>query len=237
MPPKINKMKKKKKSALVPTGLRSTINADQIRVKGYTLIKHKALEKKLAACSIEHIEVIPADLHNFKLQLSTAAFELCRQAVLSCLHLGVEDNPDRRPNRSIEHIRDVDGNGSITSELFRIKNWGSVAKPRYAETLNGPCLICINLYWTTSLILINGADSSKFIDVIAPVLEDKIISNNDKLTQANSLISNAIIASLQDTNISVPNTNHAAPPPGAPAPTPMLHARATAQPISVDLTR
>ena len=55
-----------------------------IRVKDFELDVHRALERKLAACYKDHIEVEPCDPNNFNLHLSTAAFELCKQALIQC---------------------------------------------------------------------------------------------------------------------------------------------------------
>ncbi len=109
------------------------------------------------------------------------------------------DHGNDKPTNSrlIQYIRDVDNKGHTAGEIIKVKNWGAVVKPKYAQSLSGSCSVAINLYPTRCHMLINGADASKFIDVFAPVLEQSIFQNKAKLDEANFVIGTAIKATSE----------------------------------------
>ena len=202
MPPKKKKQQLARKDK---GGSHVNITPDTTRKKNYELNMQRALEKKLAACCIDHIVVTPADPNNFIIQLSTAAFELTKQALLSCLHLDLE-NPDRRSTRNIDYNDEEDAGSNRVGAIIRVRNWSAIVKPGSAEALTGSCVITINIYSTTSLILINGADAGKFVEMYVPVLQQAIDNNREQLTRANNMIGSAIKTAIEDVPTAEPQS-------------------------------
>ena len=109
---------KEKKDAHTTVSKAGPSNA---RVKQYHLDRGKALEKKIEACNRDHITLIPCDGYNFKIQFSTASFELARKALLSTLHLN-QDN-QRGSRKFTTYEVDVELSGLIVTDLIKIRRW------------------------------------------------------------------------------------------------------------------
>ena len=142
------------------------------RYLGFTLNTAKALSRKKDACSRAHVEVLTSDYINFTINLSTAAFELFRNA----LHNATHTQPDRkakntRPNRNITHVINRDDNNLIVSESLEINKWSAIANATLSG-YTGNCKIVIHLYTTTSRCLVNGRQAKEFICLFLPLMSE-----------------------------------------------------------------
>ena len=186
MPPK----KKNASQTAVAVKKKSNQSKDtEFREKNYALNQQRALERKLQSCSKDDMTVNPADPNNFVITFSTAAFELAREAIESCLHLP----SDGKSNRNITKHTDKDQEGSHTAQIIRIRNWSAIAKPPKSQ-LNGTCCVTINIYLTTSSCLINGADASTFVDILTPQLRSHFTTLSNEIATANENFQQAILA-------------------------------------------
>ena len=176
------------KQALYPINAKFQGNA-HTRQLDYEVSNQSALQKKLAACARSHISVSSRDNINFIIELSTAAFELCRTALYKVTH--IHATPSRRPSRNISHTLDKDANGSIIAETIEIKNWSCVARATL-NGLKGTCKIIIHIYRTTSRCLVNGAHSRPFIELFLPALRAHLDENTEEYDLRNAKIQMAI---------------------------------------------
>ena len=96
---------------------------------------------------------------------STAAFETIREIILKNLYL-----PRSQSSRHIEYITDVDEAGNIVRDTFRINNWNALA-PNLAQGLKGALSATINLYRTTTSLMINGKHATELATTINAMLD------------------------------------------------------------------
>ena len=160
--------------------------------QNYTLDRRKALEKKIKACGRDHISVVPSDTHTCHLRMSSSFFELVRKSVLNCFHTPLV-NPVSLRQLSYEIC--TEKTGLCTTEIIRIHNWQVVKKPKTA-TLHGSCKVIIHIYRTTSSILIQGKDTANFVLILAPHIEDLLLTYGSQAATTNE----EIAASLRQAN-------------------------------------
>ena len=125
--------------------------------RSYTINRKKALDKKLYNCSSRSIQAAIKPGNQLRLNFSTATYEVFRQAIHSYYDSG--DNPKISKQLHVEckTIRDAT-EVNITEEQFHIHKKNKNGKPAKK------CLFTINLYNTTSSALINGSQTSLFIN-------------------------------------------------------------------------
>ena len=158
--------------------------------RDYTLNKTKALEKKNLSCSKEHMKCSRKSGDNLVLEFSTAAYELARTCLDTVL-----------TNESFQHAYEkresVDNSGAFTDSCYKIFN-------RRADGSCGKKLkFVINLYHTTSQILVNGHKVDVFLTDIYEVLCKEMKSRCEELD-----IMNLNISTVINSEISKPQPNN-----------------------------
>ena len=128
-------------------GAQSTLQKD------FTLDKLKSLEKKNSRCQKEHMKCSMKSGDNLVLEFSTAAYELAK----SCLHKLVSDVTFPH---SFEKRDSIDQAGSNIDSCYKIYN-----KKVYG-TCGKKLKFVVNLYHTTSQMLVNGSKLDIFLTVI-----------------------------------------------------------------------
>ena len=143
----------------------------------YTLNKEKALKKKLEAANrTKHVE--PEETGGgLRIKLSCGAYELFKLAAHQYY-----DKPQKGCRATPHNNYDI--KGSCTSSVVKV------------ETSHGRHLYTINLYHTTSLLLINGSDIESFRSKDYPRIQDMIDTSDVHLNELNKLITKAIKTSL-----------------------------------------
>ncbi len=160
----------------------------------YKLNQLTALQKKFEACKRENINISTTDGINFVVKLNTASFEATRNVLFKCLYA---DPRNKKSTRHLSYKVDKDQSDLIVSEVINVKHWSAVKKPG-KPNISGKCSITINIYRTTSKILINGSDSSIFMDVFAPNLTLFLENHNDSIQDANANIQLVINAAVKN---------------------------------------
>ena len=119
-------------------------------VKDYTLNKIKSLDKKNAGCLKEHMKCEVKQGNNVVVELSTAAYELAK----ICLH-ELFQNPDFSYFAERKDSFELQGaNVDTCYKIYNKKSDGSCGKM---------LKFVINLYHTTSSMLVNGSKTEIFL--------------------------------------------------------------------------
>ena len=121
----------------------------------YTLNQNQALQKKKDACDRDflHMEI---RRNNVVISLSTATFELAKQATIHYLN--------SNKGRKYELKQEADRKGSIAADVVRVLYKDSAA---YTATF----------YRTTCRMLVNGPLLDIFINEDFPILKKHILKN------------------------------------------------------------
>ena len=168
----------------------------EVRKKDYVLDRKKALGKKLLACDRQsEVKVTKSDEYNYVFEYNTAAFEVGRQALLSCFHGSTGTLPTSSRNVSIDVDQEKSGLG--VSEVIKIKNWNSIKKPKNAMH-SGECKISIHIYKTTSRMLINGKHAEEMVNIFLPVLDEKFASEGESIAELNEKMEVMLIKALEE---------------------------------------
>lgn len=114
----------------------------------------KAMTKKSLACS--RPTTIEDKGGNLLLSLDTFTFELFRDQLLSLIHI-----PRSGSSRQANYTKVQDGEGKIVQDIIQVKNWSVLG--RLAPGSSGNCSLTLNLYRTTSKIMVNGPDYKKLL--------------------------------------------------------------------------
>ncbi len=140
----------------------------------YDLDRPKAIEKKIAACDRKNVVTTKHGKENYKIIFSTAAFEAFRVELTGKILLfpklknvlSGKEETQACSNRNITYTPTLDNSGAIVSETIQIRNWAAVEESQ----LCGRCSVTINMYRTTTKVLINGKHAPDFMDIIEPCL-------------------------------------------------------------------
>ena len=159
-----------------------------LRQKPYTLNKPKALMKKLDHCNREDIKITSTSSDNYVIKMNSGSFEGTVELIKQILNL---DGLEQSDKRLIQITVDKDLEGVLVSGSIHVKHWNLIAKPSNCK-LAGKCNFVINIYRTTSTILVNGRDSSTFIELFDPYLDEYLKLNAAQISETNTAISEAI---------------------------------------------
>ena len=163
-------------SSMIPANRGQT---PQVALRDYTLNRTKSLEKKNIGCQREHMKCEVKQGNNVVIELSTAAYEL----VKICLHeLFQNPNFSYFPERkdSVElHGANVD----TCYKIYNKKSDGSCGKMQK---------FVINLYHTTSVLLVNGSRTDIFLTDIYEDLCSLMESRCKQLDIINLNIANSL---------------------------------------------
>ena len=154
--------------------------------KPYKLNADKALEKKRSNCNTEHLQTIMKQNGNFRMYMSTAAYELTK-AKLPVILKNYTDNECL----AITIHRGLDLNIAEVDTRFRVLNQLKTGKP------GNKLKFTINCYHTSTSILVNGSKLNLFIENILPKLKEAINANCSNLNELNYRIENSIVRNIQ----------------------------------------
>lgn len=137
----------------------------------------RALRKKSEAC--DRVASVEDKSGNLVICLDTCSFEMTRNELLNTVHV-----PRSGSSRNLQYTQVNDCNGLVVQDTIHAKNWSGLG--RLAAPNKGPCSITINLYRTSSKILINGNDYLKLLKPMEKLVEK--ITNNQAILDANKAI-------------------------------------------------
>ena len=150
--------------------------ADKVtfRKVGYTLDKTKALKKKLNAAQRQYSYTIEkADKNNITISCQAGLYELFRRA--TCIYYMHMDETSVNMNAIIYHDRER----NVVQNSYKITGKSGTNKKEYT----------ISLYHTTSTIMANGKNYSRFLDTdwqqIATIIHE--INEINRLTDCETL--------------------------------------------------
>ena len=147
--------------------------------KDYALDKTRSLEKKNLSCQKEHMKTILKAENNLVIEFSTAAYELAKKC------LSEQFNDSTFPH-SVEKRESRDGQGAAVDTCYKVFN-------KKADGTCGKKLkFTINLYHTTSQILVNGSKVEAFMSDIYDKLCALMRTRCRELDILNTNISTAI---------------------------------------------
>ena len=122
--------------------------------------------KKLQACDRPN-EMIEKATNNYVIDLSTAGFEAFRKILLKNIHL----SETVRRSRHYEHEVKPEQGDSIVQDVLRINSWQAL-RSTLSKGRTGSLSVVINMYRTTSRVLVNGRDSSAIASAINALLTE-----------------------------------------------------------------
>jgi len=161
----------------------------------------KALRKKGDNCNRQHLTAELKPGKNLVITLSTAAYELAKQAIPHILSV-------HKDILTTEQIDGLDNNGSQVDKTYKVFN------KKIDGTIGKQQKFTINLYHTSSQILVNGNRIDIFVELLYQKLCDEIkkeyhnlnIMNNDIFSaiEQNSIRQGQSLA-IQNSEEKVPN--------------------------------
>ena len=140
----------------------------------YELNKRAALAKKMAACERDDYEVELKTL-SCLLQLNTASFEYFRKDIIEFVN-------NSSKYRVIRHDPVKDRTGCITAEIIAVGSCPPSSNK----------LFTINIFQTTSQVMINGAKFQLFVEKDLPSLLQKLGNRRNTIQDANKLFKESI---------------------------------------------
>ena len=132
----------------------------------YHLDGERAIMKKLQACDRPN-EMIEKATNNYVIDLSTAGFEAFREILLRNVHL----SDTVRRSRHYEHEVKTEQGDHIVQDVLRINSWQAL-RSTLSKGRTGSLSVVVNMYRTTSRVLVNGRDSAAIASSINALLTD-----------------------------------------------------------------
>ena len=123
-----------------------THTSDETHMMTYQLNKEKAMKKKLKACSRQEPVILEQTNGGLRMHLQTGMYEAMRHAIAP-YYGGEATSNEVETSKTI-----VDATKNVVGETIRIKN-----------RQTGIIAYVINMYHTTSSMLINGVDEEAFL--------------------------------------------------------------------------
>ena len=114
-----------------------------------------ALTKKIRSCRQETLAVKLEEGNNLRIHCSTTAFETVRKVIGSQIE----------NSSTLEYLSNEDLKGNIYSEVVKVKEKSNTTRRNKRD------LFTVNIYRTTSSLLINGPQVQKFIQEILPAIQ------------------------------------------------------------------
>ena len=150
----------------------------------YKLNETKALNKKSKACDREPIKT-KQNQSSTTIRMNTAAFEIfCTTMFNRLLSTYV-----------VKDIKEHDiTNITVVHDILQV------------YTQNNTFLFTINIYRTSSTIMINGPYYLRFTKEDLPILEEQIVKNDDDIRRANTMLKRKIEEEIATRNIQSTNT-------------------------------
>jgi len=139
----------------------------------------KALRKKGDNCNRQHLTAELKPGKNLVITLSTAAYELAKQAIPHILSV-------HKDILTTEQIDGLDNNGSQVDKIYKVFN------KKIDGTIGKQQKFTINLYHTSSQILVNGNRIDIFVELLYQKLCDEIKKEYHNLNIMNNDIFSAI---------------------------------------------
>jgi lysophospholipase L1-like esterase len=143
------------------TGTADIISDVKVQQAGYSLNEDKLMKKKLQSCDRTPL-IMEMKGDNAVVKSSTLTFEMIKSVLYEYY--------ERKTDICCEITQKEDENNKVEHDKLAIFNRGKTGK-------KGKHLYTINLYRTTSTVMINGSHLSKFLTSEYPRLE-KFINNN-----------------------------------------------------------
>ena len=141
------------------------------RKANYALNEQMAVSKKIAACQRRDNYVVNNQYNCATVTFNTAAFEIFRENILQFF----ESSPDKFVT---EVTVTRDQNEKITQDTIRVRD---------KMKRNTPQIYTLNIYRTTSRIMVNGAHHAWFIDDVLPSITDILDKSGHLIQQANEV--------------------------------------------------
>ena len=182
------------------TGKTITTPASQQLSRDYTLNKSKALSKKLEATRSEHLSYKITG-GGIRLFFSTASFEVFKQ---TCKHYYEQLNTNTEENReiSVNLITDKSHKNIVEEQIKVSEN----STDSLGRAIKRKCF-CINIYLTTSSVLVNGKGLHLFCEndlplIVVAMKEYKINGKNVDFNEMNRVFEEIIALENQECNSS-----------------------------------
>ena len=125
------------------------------RQSNFVLNQRVALTKKIKSCKQETLAVKLEKGKNLRIHCSTTAFETIRKLIESQIE----------NSSTLEYISNEDLKGNMYSEVVKVKEKSNTTRR------NKRALFTVNIYRTTSSLLINGPQVQRFIQEILPAIQ------------------------------------------------------------------
>ena len=106
--------------------------SENTRQLKYVLDRKKAIEKKIQACSREHITLLPCDAHNCHVEFSTSFFEMARNTMLQSFHT-VLDVPKK--TRHLTYDTDAEETKLAITDVIKVSKWQIVKNLHHLSSL------------------------------------------------------------------------------------------------------
>ena len=155
-----------------PNGPSSRVETQgkSITVKAnFTLNEKRAISKKIEACDRINYDLVNR-INCAVITFSTAAFKIFRSNIYKFY--------DTLPaTYEVAKKEEVDNAGNVTHDIIRISD---LTKRR------SPMIYTVNLYRTTSRVMINGPHHEKFIDEVLPMIAGTIDDFDEELGEINA---------------------------------------------------
>jgi hypothetical protein len=162
----------------------SNIHSENTTQKPYKLNKTKSLRKKGDNSDMQHLTAELKLGKNLVITLSTAAYELAKQASPHILSV-------HKDILTTEQIDGLDNNGSQVDKIYKVFN------KKIDGTIGKQQKFTINLYHTSSQILVNGNRIDIFVELLYQKLCDEIKKEYHNL----SIINNNILSAIEQNRI------------------------------------
>ena len=144
--------------------------------------RKKALEKKKSAC--DRVSSLENKNGNLIISLDTYTFEQLRNIIIETIHIPRNGGSSRH----VEYTQVKDDSNLTVQDTIKFKNWSALG--RLANGKCGSCNLTMNLYRTTSRILINGPDYQQLTCTMQSLLDKT--ANNSGVKEANKTIKDLI---------------------------------------------
>ena len=144
-------------------------NPRTTRQATFQLNKQRTLDKKIKACNnTQKLTITMENGNNLRILCSTTTFEQIRNLI---------DNAIQASGYNIEKVEDEDQDGQIFRDTIKVKE---------KESRRNRAIYTINMYRTTSSMVVNGPQVQKFVQETIPVIQswaqenEEVINMGDK---------------------------------------------------------
>jgi len=163
----------------------SNIQLSNPMYKDYVLNKPKAIQKKNEACSKSHIEATMKAGNNLVIEFSTAAYELAKQSLSIIL------------NKSAQYY--ALARNSEESSVANVDTCIKVYNRKVDSTQGKNLKFVINLYHTSSTMVINGSRVDLYIADIHEQLRSELSAKGHMITALNDNIASSLSNAINNT--------------------------------------